>query len=317
MQSKQSNLLVIVLTISILSIIIITGPAKAFVLNLTSDKSSVTIGDSLVFNASISIVDESLPIEKIILELEGPENISCEFQPDSTILTGCKGISIKKITGDSSEYGYNYGYNEGYSYDFGYGYGYLGDLTYEITLSTADYLTGEYKTKLVVPMDNKNFTKDGPTLNINAVVVSTTPNRHNSTTRTVICTSANWQCTDWSQCINGYETRICTNSNDNCLLYLIPNQTRTCLIENNNTNSNNLGNLNENITNSTTENLFQTNRLSGITGAVIGSLGSTPGKIIIFLIITILILLSIVFGAISFLRYKRFKTTNTLKLETQ
>ena len=169
-----------ILTIAILSLIIFAGPAKAFILGLTIDgDSEVEQGKKIIFNATLEIqsVDKYLPVKELRLVIDGPETRICRFDITGKKIgneSGCHGINIKKIPLPQIEkgYGYSYGYDNsygyGYGYDFGYGYGYSEQtLSYEITIHTQHFLSGNYESQLKALIGDKTFeSKDKPKFTI-------------------------------------------------------------------------------------------------------------------------------------------------------
>ncbi len=277
--------------ILIIALIIISGPASAFTLNLNFDKASVNRGESVVFTASVDInSNENLPVSKIVLELSGisgGENALCEFKVDGTILSGCKGISIQKIGTGNYENGYGYGNYNSYGYNFGYGYGYNGKLEYKIILYTADYATGTYSTLLKAYIGSEVFSKSGNNLTITES--SSSIDYGNSAYRT--CPNNGWICSEWSECADGKQIRTCSML-PNCYVETQPEVQRACVVGSKvNSNLNNyenlLGNLNNNLNensnngNSNSDNEdknmgtfgIMQNFLAGITGAVTGTTG--------------------------------------------
>ncbi|MEK6859537.1 MAG: hypothetical protein AABX54_01855 [Nanoarchaeota archaeon] len=165
-EKTLSKIISIIISIFVLVMIIISGPAEAFTLNLNSNKTSVLKGEKIIFTASVDInSNERLPVDKLILELtevSGIENVSCEFNVNASIISGCKGIKIKRLNSSSFGYGYQQGEYSNYGYDFGYGYGYeTGKLSYEITLSTENYIAGKYNTNLKTFIGENVFEKKG------------------------------------------------------------------------------------------------------------------------------------------------------------
>lgn len=295
--------------ILIIALLVISGPAQAFVLDLTSDKSSVSKGENVVFNASIDIdSNEDLAVKKLVLELIGPETVSCEFNVDGSIIVGCKGITIKRITnGTYLGYGYNHGEYSGYGYNFGYGYGYNGKLEYEITLASDNYQTGLYSTTLRTYIGNEIFSKTGNSLTISSSG-SSTANYYNIGEVKRVCSNS-WQCTEWSSCSDGKQTRTCSQR-PNCYMENMPEQERVCVIDlkvnsnlnngydtiagtinsndlNGNSGSNNNGNSEPGETRST--NAILSGFLSGITGAVIGS--SSQSQTVLWIVLMFIIVL--------------------------
>ena len=291
----------------------LAGPAKAFVLDLTADKSAVVKGELVKFRASIDIYsNENLPIEKIMFELTGPENTLCEFNPDGTNISECSGMTITKLSGDGSVLGYGYGDYKGHGYYFGYsygyasyGYGYDSKLEYEITLNSAGYEAGEYTTKLTAFIEGEQFSEAGDNLIINNENLDIYTGGGGS------CV-ADWKCTAWTNCINGKQTRVCKLENTYCNARTEkPLETMNCYLSPGSTNANNDGvsnneagnngvasgnSLEETLANNTAANT-RPNTLRGITGAVTGTIrdgGFWFITIIIGLLAALLIVLNLI-----------------------
>jgi len=203
----------------ILTMLFLAGPAQGFVMNLSLNNTSPTQGDKVTFTAQIEIPSgEQLPVEYLILELSGPESVSCQFNPDGTIISGCKGITITQSSNSNFGYGYNYGYSN-QNYNWGYGYGYQsGNLEYTITVDTSNYQTGTYSTGLKA-MINSIFSQAGPTLNIEAKQSSDGGGGGCLTT---------WECSDWSLCTDGEQFRTCEKKVQYCSASTQPELTQTC-----------------------------------------------------------------------------------------
>ena len=173
MKKRETLTRLISLSISflILFILLFSGPANAFSLSLNIPDTQVSKGGSISFIGEIDIEsDENLPIDNVLLKLDGGEVVNCLFHPNGTIISGCKGISIEYLGNASFEYGYGYGYY-GYGYNFGYGYGYAnGKLIYNFTLNTTDYLSGNYSTKLTAHINSKEFSNAGKNIIIGEIV---------------------------------------------------------------------------------------------------------------------------------------------------
>lgn len=123
-------------SIFIIGILLIAGPANAFVLSMTIDDNTVNKGDEIEIEVVNTIESgEFLNINNLSLVLDGPEKVECYFLSNGTIISGCKGITIELI--EIPGYGY------GYSYGYGYGYN-EGDLKFRIIIDTSDYDTGAY-----------------------------------------------------------------------------------------------------------------------------------------------------------------------------
>jgi len=294
----------------IVGLLIFSAPAQAFVLNLTMDKTSVTGGDFVNFESSVDInSNENLPISKLVLELDGSEKVSCEFNTDGVIIRGCKGITIEKSTASSSgNYGYGYGY--GYStqsYYFGYGYGYTyGKLVYKIKLDTSSYNTGNYNTKLYAYIGNEVFSKSGQILTINEKSTIVLHDNQDSSPKKSACVNA-WTCSAWGECdIWGTQTRTC-NLVPNCFISTEkPEESRSCVVGSENNNE--LGvysfdSIKRSESNTEEPDSESDNTalgrfsFAGITGAVIGAVnGGNWPALIIGLVIIIVVLLGLIVG---------------------
>lgn len=290
MVTTRNKLLATTLTIFLLAILIVSSPANAFILSLNSDKATVDTGEDVVFNADINInsnTDKNLPVYQLVLELDGPEHVSCEFRPDGTIISGCKGITIERIGGPSVGYGYGYGYYYGFLYNFGYGYGYNGQLNYKITLHTDDYLAGEYSTKLYAYIDGKVFSQTGQTLTINEAEEEEPEPVHFPSE----CYTS-WTCEPWSPCVEGEQTRICEKRIIGCLAdESKPEESRSCTIQLKPRPSDLTLSEDDIITIQNNSDISQNNR-SGITGAVIGVVGE-PGTMNFLIVMLLLVLILI------------------------
>jgi len=155
------------ITFLIITLLILSGPAQAFVISLDIPDNIINKGELINFTGDIEInSDENLPIENVLLTLNGSETVNCLFYPNATIISGCKGIAIEFLQNASYEYGNGYGYY-GYGYDFGYGYGFTnGILSYNFTLNTTDYLFGNYTTELTAYIDSREFSEKGDNIMI-------------------------------------------------------------------------------------------------------------------------------------------------------
>ncbi|PIN94273.1 hypothetical protein COU56_02685, partial [Candidatus Pacearchaeota archaeon CG10_big_fil_rev_8_21_14_0_10_31_9] len=114
---NKLKIISIFISIAIITLLFAAGPANAFVLGLTIKDPVVTKGETIEFKISTQIEQEEiLDINKFILILNGPEIQNCEFDADANIISGCKGISIEKLSSSNSTLGYGHGYGYGYGY---------------------------------------------------------------------------------------------------------------------------------------------------------------------------------------------------------
>ncbi|MEK6873961.1 MAG: hypothetical protein AABW91_03875 [Nanoarchaeota archaeon] len=141
----------VIISVSIIILLFVAGPANAFVLGLTINDPVVNKGEIVEFSVSTQIEpEEVLDIDKFVLILNGPEVQECEFDVNGNIISGCKGISIEKLASSNS------------SICPGYGYGYCqGVLEYKIRLDSGEYLGGVYHTNLKMIIGESEFEQQG------------------------------------------------------------------------------------------------------------------------------------------------------------
>lgn len=140
-----------IISVVIIILLFVAGPANAFILGFTIKDPVVTKGDEIEFKISTQIEQaEILDINKFTLILNGPEVQNCDFDANGNILNGCKGITITKLVSSNSTFGYGYGY--------GYGQGVL---EFKIKLDSEEYLSGVYKTSLKMIIGDSEFEEQG------------------------------------------------------------------------------------------------------------------------------------------------------------
>lgn len=180
------------ITIFIVVVLIISGPASAVIVKIVGlDGASITSGDPKTFNITVTLEspDRFVPISDFSLNISksGTTVKQCKFDtagnklsPCDAAITTISAISIPNANhfGNGSGYGwdnyssgYGFGYNfsegygwkgSGYGYGNGYGYGYnygAGGVdvtfTYQITLSTTGMATGtDYTAKAYLNTGN-------------------------------------------------------------------------------------------------------------------------------------------------------------------
>ncbi len=148
------------ISISILVLLFMLGPADAFILSLSVSDKSPTIGDIITFNVSAEVESgEIVPINYFIFKLTGKEDSICKFDVNGTIIEGCKGIEISLLS--SPEFGFGYG--------FGYGFK-PGTFKFQIKLDTSDYPIGTYDTKLIASISTGDKEFSGDKISINAPI---------------------------------------------------------------------------------------------------------------------------------------------------
>jgi|GEM_PF-3485356 len=142
----------VLLTIGILIILLLAGPAQAVILGLAIENSNVKKGETIYFQASAEVESgEHLDVSYFTLKLIGPQTdpqtIECTFDVNGNVISGCIGMTITKDSSPPTN---------------GYGYGYYvaGKFIFNITLNTADYSTGKYQTFLAIFVDNSQYKEE-------------------------------------------------------------------------------------------------------------------------------------------------------------
>lgn len=209
----KSKILALLFTGLVIILLLMSGPVEGFTLGLSVNKEKPKQGDVVTFTAEINVEQtERLPIDKIILELSGRENIACSFDKTGQPLDGCDNIKVTKI----QDPGYGYGYD----YNFGYGYGFApGLLKYKVEINTKKLKSGTYTSLLKVKINDQFYTQAGKT-----IVLKDDDQEED------IC-SKEWTCTPWSSCSAGMQYKECYRNLNACEIEEMPEQERLCLLE--------------------------------------------------------------------------------------
>ena len=166
----KKRILAMVLTLSVILILVLSGPASAVTVGLTrtSDTSAtIDFGTTLTYRTVVDIHEpDKIQMEFLTVWLSsGSDNTKCYFDLAGATTTKinntgsntayCADLSILNVTNAASNtsddgYGYGYGYDDTNSYgytnttwtDYGYGYGYTSGYGYD-TFNTTVGSTGE------------------------------------------------------------------------------------------------------------------------------------------------------------------------------
>jgi hypothetical protein len=143
MGSTRIHFLATAITFVLLTILILSGAAEAFILSLKLSDSFPDPGElvSLTINAEIE-KSEILQINSFTLDFDGPTDLQCYFLPNGTIISDCDGINIVLIKNTSQQYGYTFG---------------EGTLSYNITFNSSILDEGEYNVRLLANLPNTQF----------------------------------------------------------------------------------------------------------------------------------------------------------------
>ena len=177
-KERNQKLIATIFTCLILALLIISGPANAFIINLNGFAiSNPSQGDKISTTASVEInSNEQMPLPNPF-EIFVDDNLIRTFSVDATS-TDCddaKGINISLISNTNS-YGYGYGYRYGYGYGYGYQSGYNnGIFTYNVTLDTNKFTLGEHEIQLRIDAgDNHIYSSEEKLITINPVGANNT-----------------------------------------------------------------------------------------------------------------------------------------------
>jgi len=312
-EAKSGKIIALLLTGLLLFILIFSAPAKAYVLNVSADKTAVSKGGEISFNTGISVSSsENSNVQNLVLELvglNGAKTYSCSFDSNGAILSGCSGMTIAKI----SDLGYGYGY----------GYGSSGTLSYKITLDTTDYNTGDYKIRLNALINGNSYSQTGQVITIStrSSYGTLSSSKHYSSDGTSndyskICLNA-WKCTEWSECSNGEETRTCGQTMADCLMTPKPSEVRNCAITVeqpvNYYNSLRIGSQSSGYATRTQQSTIAETKFVDITESVIVGNGITLNPLIIALVLLIAVMIGLILGLIMVRTLKRQRRINQIR----
>jgi hypothetical protein len=165
MKKRNTKIISVILTLTILGLLLISAPAQAFLLGLSISDKDVNKGDIIDLKLTAQAIPEDSEIVSLSLNLSRTEILAgipeeiCNFKADGTIISGCNGIIIDK----KDNIGYGYAYIHGYGYGYGYGENVL---EYDIHLNTSEYYVGTYKTTLVVKTTDNVYNQNGEEITI-------------------------------------------------------------------------------------------------------------------------------------------------------
>lgn len=173
-KSIKVKFISVFLTVVLIGLLVLAGPAQAFTLNISPTENVVDVGEEISFIASLDIApEERLPVE--YLELIIGTSITCRFEPDGSSISGCSELNIVKLSGANFTEGNRTGnFNDteyGFGFGYGYGYGISESLSYNITLNSLVLGEGEFSVVLKAKMleEETVFESDGGNLTIVSV----------------------------------------------------------------------------------------------------------------------------------------------------
>lgn len=126
--------------LGIITILIFSGPASAFIVSLDIRDPNVKKGDELNLELNIETGDNESPtdVDYILFKLIGASTRDCKFSYEGEVISGCNGIQIKKLSSPDT----------GYCKEYGYGYGCK--LNFKIIVDTEFFDLGNYSTSLIL-----------------------------------------------------------------------------------------------------------------------------------------------------------------------
>jgi hypothetical protein len=152
MKNPKSKIIAGVISIIVISLFFIIGPAQAFILGFSISDPHPHLGDSTMFTVSAEIEPgEILDIEYFTLELDGSKDLTCVFDTDGNIILGCAGMQIQKLQDSPVQPGY----------------GFLpGILEYKITLDTRVLKPGDFEVTLLAQIGDQEIETDSQQFSI-------------------------------------------------------------------------------------------------------------------------------------------------------
>ena len=101
----KNKLISALVTLAVITLLILAGPAQGFTLNLIVDNASPTQGQIITFTAEIDIpTGEQIPVQELTFSISGTSNKECKFYVIGDAISGCDGMTIKRI--NAPKYGY-------------------------------------------------------------------------------------------------------------------------------------------------------------------------------------------------------------------
>ncbi|MCA9485854.1 MAG: hypothetical protein KC506_03355, partial [Nanoarchaeota archaeon] len=86
---RKNNALAAIISVAIIVLLVIAGPAQGFTLALGLDNNNPEKGQKISFTVDLDIeAGEHLPVELITLTMNGPENLACQFDAQGNPIIG-------------------------------------------------------------------------------------------------------------------------------------------------------------------------------------------------------------------------------------
>ncbi|HLD97848.1 MAG TPA: hypothetical protein VI815_00825 [Candidatus Nanoarchaeia archaeon] len=151
MKGFNSKVIALMVSIFVISILIIAGPADAFTLGVSVKNKEVNLGQKAdLFVSSQLGENEIIDVQKFELVIfDSEKSFSCEYLPNGTFISECDGFSIidNSMVNETNIIGYGYGY--GYQTFKG------GKLGYNISIDTNVLGSGIYNVKIIMTLEDE------------------------------------------------------------------------------------------------------------------------------------------------------------------
>jgi hypothetical protein len=144
MKYAKTKIAASVISIFILIALFFVGNAQALILGFSVMNNFPMMGEDVDLMVSVEIESgEVLDVKNFTLMLSGPDNVTCLFLPNGTVISGCSGVTIVVV--QTAPFNFSYGFEEGL-------------LKYNITLETGALSSGAYSAKFIVTTGFDSFT---------------------------------------------------------------------------------------------------------------------------------------------------------------
>ena len=157
----SKKLVLVFLTGILLAALLISGGVQALVLGIILSENTVLVGDKTSILVNVDLEDDEITIDKLMFDLNGTVYMPCYFNTDGSYVknvTSCKGMAVERINETCD--GYCSGYVDENKFKF------------NITINTAGYQVGLYRTEIVLFSGEDAYRQGGESL---VIVGNSTP----------------------------------------------------------------------------------------------------------------------------------------------
>ncbi len=155
--TKKSGIIASLITLAVITLLILAGPAAAFNVSLGAfSDDNAKQGDLISAQFDLNMnSNERVAVDAIVLSSDKGLNCAVDVDGDPLPMYDCEGIIIERLSSSTASYGYDY------SYGYGYGYGYAGSpskLSYNVTVNTSILAIGENELTLTANSESASKT---------------------------------------------------------------------------------------------------------------------------------------------------------------